>query len=146
MVVGAQTPEQRQLAADILYHEIGVKSTCDLQAIFWVNPDTMQPDWVIGFDSFIGKTCQIHVVNRKKKYTPKALLKAVFEYPFEKIGIEMLLGVVNGNNKEAMRYDRHLGFKEINRLEGMHEDGGDIVLFAMKKEDCRFIRSKKDAL
>lgn len=146
MVVGAQTPEQRQLAADILFNEIGVKSTCDLQAIFWINPETMQPDWVVGFDGFIGKTCQIHVVNRKKKYTPKALLKAVFEYPFEKIGIEMLLGVVNSKNLEAMKYDQNLGFKEINRLEGMHEDGGDIVLFAMKKEDCRFIRSNKNAL
>lgn len=146
MVVGAVTPEQKQLAADMLFHEIGVKSTCDLQAIFWVNPETMQPDWCIGFDSFIGKTCQIHVVNRQKKYTPRALLKAVFEYPFEQIGIEVLLGVVNSNNKEAMKYDQHLGFKEINRLEGMHEDGGDIVLFAMKKEDCRFIRSNKNAL
>ena len=143
MVVGAQTPEQKQLAADILFNEIGVKSTCDLQAIFWVNPETMQPDWVIGFDSFIGKTCQIHVVNRKKKYTPRALLKAVFEYPFEKIGIEILLGVVNSKNVEAMKYDQNLGFKEVNRFEGMHEDGGDIVLFAMKKEDCRFIRSSK---
>ena len=146
MVVGAQTPEQKQLAADILFHELGVKSTCDLQAIFWVNPETMQPDWVIGFDSFIGKTCQIHVVNRKKKYTPRALLKAVFEYPFEKIGIEILLGVVNSKNLEAMKYDQNLGFKEVNRFEGMHEDGGDIVLFAMKKEDCRFIRSNKNAL
>ena len=143
MVVGAQTPEQKQLAADILFHEIGVKSTCDLQAIFWVNQETKQPDWVIGFDSFIGKTCQIHVVNRKKKYTPRALLKAVFEYPFEKIGIEILLGVVNSKNLEAMKYDQNLGFKEVNRFEGMHEDGGDIVLFAMKKEDCRFIRSSK---
>ena len=143
MVVGAQTPEQKQLAADILFHEIGVKSTCDLQAIFWVNPETMQPDWCIGFDGFVGKTCQIHVVNRKKKYTPRALLKAVFEYPFEKIGIEILLGVVNSKNLEAMKYDQNLGFKEVNRFEGMHEDGGDIVLFAMKKEDCRFIRSSK---
>lgn len=143
MVVGATTPEQKQLAADILFHEIGVKSSCDLQAIFWVNPETMNPDWVIGFDGFIGKTCQIHVVNRKKKYTPRALLKAVFEYPFLKAGIEILFGVVNSNNKEAMKYDLHLGFKEVNRFEGMHEDGGDIVLFAMKKDDCRWIRNKE---
>jgi hypothetical protein len=143
MVVGAITPEQKQLAADILFHEIGVKSTCDLQAIFWVNPETMTPDWVIGFDSFLGKTCQIHVVNRNKKYTPKSLIKAVFEYPFCHAGIETLFGIVNSNNKEAMRYDRHLGFKEVNRFEGMHEDGGDIVLFAMKKDECRWIRNKE---
>ena len=145
MLVGSTSPELQELAAEILNKEIGVKPTADLRAIFWANPETQVIEWCIGFDGFLGKTCQIHVVNRKKKYTPKALLKAVFEYPFCKAGIETLLGVVNSNNTEAMRYDQHLGFKEVSRFEGMHEDGGDLVLFAMKKADCRWIRSKKDA-
>lgn len=146
MLVGTTTPELKQLAAEILQKEIYVKPTQDLQAIFWCNPKTNVIEWCIGFDGFIGKTCQIHVVNFQKKYTPRKLLFAVFDYAFNKVGVETLLGVVNSNNDEAMKYDQNLGFKEVCRLEGMHDDGGDIVLFSMKKSDCRFIREKKYAV
>ena len=146
MLVGTTTPELKELAAEILAKEIYVKPTKDLQAIFWVNPENEQIEWCVGFDSFLGKTCQIHVVNFNKKYTPRKLLFAVFDYAFNKAGVETLLGVVNSNNELAMKYDQNLGFKEVHRLEGMHDDGGDLVLFAMKKADCRFIRSKKYAL
>ena len=97
-------------------------------------------------NGFIGKTCQIHVVNFQKKYTPRKLLFAVFDYAFNKAGVETLIGVVNSNNEKAMKYDQNLGFKEVCRLEGMHDDGGDLVLFQMKKADCRFIREKKYAV
>jgi RimJ/RimL family protein N-acetyltransferase len=146
MLVGSNSPELKELAAEILSKEIYVKPTKDLQAIFWANPETQVIEWCIGFDSFLGKTCQIHVVNFNKKYTPRKLLFAVFDYAFNKAGVETLLGVVNSNNEDAMKYDQNLGFKEVHRLEGMHDDGGDLVLFAMKKADCRFIREKKYAV
>ena len=145
MLVGTTTPEYRQLAAEILSKEIGVKPTEDLQAIFWANPETSVIEWCVGFDSFLGKTCQIHVVNFNKKYTPRKLLSAVFEYAFITAGRETLIGIVNSNNTDAMKYDQHLGFKEAYRFEGMHDDGGDIVVFEMKKADCRFIKELKDA-
>ena len=146
MLVGTTTPKLKQLAAEILNKEIHVKPTSDLQAIFWANPETNVIEWVIGFDGFIGKTCQIHVVNFQKKYTPRKLLFAVFDYAFNTAGVETLIGVVNSNNEEAMKYDQNLGFKEVCCLEGMHDDGGDLVLFQMKKADCRFIREKKYAV
>lgn len=146
MLVGTTSPELKQLAAEILNKEIYVKPTQDLQAIFWCNPETKVIEWCIGFDSFIGKTCQIHVVNFQKKYTPRKLLFAVFDYAFNKACVETLLGVVNSNNEEAMKYDKNLGFKEVYRLKDMHDDGGDLVLFEMKKADCRFIREKKYAV
>ena len=146
MLVGTTTRELKELAAEILSKEICIKPTEDLQAIFWCNPETKVIEWCVGFDSFLGKTCQIHVVNFNKKYTPRKLLSAVFEYAFKTAGVETLIGVVNSNNTDAMKYDQHLGFKEAYRFEGMHDDGGDIVLFEMKKSDCRFIREKKYAL
>ena len=145
MLVGTTTPEHRQLAAEILNKEIGVKPTSDLQAIFWANPETSVIEWCVGFDSFLGKTCQIHVVNFNKKYTPRKLLWATFDYPFRQLGLEALIGIVNSNNELAMKYDQNLGFKEVHRFEGMHDDGGDIVVFEMKKADCRFIKELKDA-
>ena len=139
MICSAQTPEARQIASDILLKEVGVQPCGDFQAIFWVN-DQNQIEWVIGYTAFIGKTCQMHMVNLKGGYTPKQLLKSAFDYPFNQLGIEKAFGIVNSLNTKAMEYDQKLGFKEAVRFAGMHENGGDLVVFEMNKSDCRWIR------
>ena len=139
MICSAQTPEARQIASDILLREVGVQPCGDLQAIFWVD-DQNQIEWVIGYTAFIGKTCQMHMVNLKGGYTPKQLLKSAFDYPFNQLGIEKAFGIVNSLNTKAMEYDQKLGFKEAVRFAGMHEDGGDLVVFEMNKSDCKWIR------
>ena len=141
MICSAQTPEARQIASDILLREVGVQPCGDLQALFWVG-EQEKIEWVIGYTAFIGKTCQMHMVNLKGGYTPKQLLKASFDYPFNQLGIEKAFGIVNSNNVKAMEYDQKLGFKEAVRFAGMHDDGGDLVVFEMDKADCRWIRER----
>ena len=145
MLFVANSPELKQLAAEILLKEIGVQPSADLQALFWANAKTNEIEWCIGYTSFLGKTCQIHVVNFNKKYTPRKLLWAAFDYPFNQAGVETLIGIVNSKNDLAMKYDQNLGFKEVYRFEGVHDEGGDVVVFEMKKQDCRFIKELKDA-
>ena len=145
MLIVADSPKLKELAAEILLKEIGVQPSADQQSIFWANAETKVIEWCIGFTNFIGKTCQIHVVNFNKKYTPRKLLWATFDYPFRQLGLESLIGIVNSNNEQAMKYDQNLGFKEVHRFVGLHDDGGDIVVFEMKKADCRFIKELKDA-
>jgi hypothetical protein len=141
MICSAQTPEARQIASDILLREVGVQPCGDLQALFWVGEQD-KIEWVIGYTAFIGKTCQMHMVNLKGGYTPKQLLKASFDYPFNQLGIEKAFGIVNSTNVKAMEYDQKLGFKEAVRFAGMHDDGGDLVVFEMDKADCRWIRER----
>ena len=145
MLIAANAPELKQLAAEILQKEIGVQPSADLQALFWASPKTNEIEWCIGYTSFLGKTCQIHVVIFNKKYTPRKLLWAAFDYPFNQAGVETLIGIVNSKNDLAMKYDQNLGFKEVYRFEGVHDEGGDVVVFEMKKKDCRFIKELKDA-
>ena len=142
MLVAANTQELKNIAIQILLNEIGVQPCGDLQALFWANKEN-QIEWVIGYTAFIGKTCQMHMVNLKGGYTPKELLRAAFDYPFNQGGIEKTFGIVNSNNTKAMEYDQKLGFKEIMRFAAMHDDGGDIVVFEMNKADCRWIKERK---
>ena len=142
MLVGANTYDLRYLAASLLRLHTGVKPTDDFQAILWCDPDG-NVEWVIGYDGFIGKCCQIHDVNLGGNYTPRALLRAAFDYPFNKLGMEMLLGVVNSNNARALAYNRKLGFTELQRLDGLHDEGGDIVLMKMAKADCKWLKERK---
>lgn len=142
MLQSAQSNEAKNVAAKILLKEVGVQPCGDLQALFWVDQDN-KIEWVVGFTAFIGKTCQMHVVNLTDSYTPKGLLHGAFDFPFNHCGLEKVFGIVNSKNERAMQYDQKLGFKEALRFNGMHDDGGDLVVFEMNKADCRWIKERK---
>jgi hypothetical protein len=142
MIQSAQSYEAKQIAADILLREVGVQPCGDLEALFWVNEEN-KIEWVIGYTAFIGKTCQMHVVNLTEAYTPKKLLFSAFDYPFNYRGLEKVFGLVDSNNDRAMKYDQKLGFKEAIRFAEMHDSGGDLVVFEMNKADCRWIKERK---
>jgi hypothetical protein len=142
MLQSAQSLEAKQIAANILLSEIGVQPCNDLQALFWVDQDN-NIEWVIGYTAFIGKTCQMHMVNLKGGYTPKGLLFGAFDFPFNHCGLEKVFGIVNSKNTKAMEYDQKLGFKEALRFEGMHDNGGDLVVLHMDKADCKWIVERK---
>jgi hypothetical protein len=141
MLHSAQTDETKALASTLLLEHAGVQPCADFQALFWVGEDN-HIEWVIGYTAFIGKTCQMHMVNLKGGYTPKGLLFGAFDYPFNFLGLEKAFGIVNSLNTKAMEYDKKLGFKEAIRFPGMHCDGGDLVVFEMNKADCRWIRER----
>lgn len=142
MLCMATTPEAKRVALDILRREIGVQACADFEALFWLD-ENKDIEWVVGYTSFLGKTCQGHMVNLKGGYTPKKLLFAVFDYPFNYRGIEKVLGIVNSLNTKALAFDLKVGFKEILRLPGMHDDGGDLVVVEMNKSECRWIKGHK---
>jgi RimJ/RimL family protein N-acetyltransferase len=84
----------------------------------------------------------MHVINLVDSYTPKGLLFGAFDFPFNYLGVEKIIAIVNSLNTRAMNYDKKLGFTEVVRLEGMHDDGGDLVVLEMNKADCRWIRER----
>lgn len=142
MLQSAQSFEAKKVAAEILLREVGLQPCGDLEALFWTDEEN-NIEWVIGYTAFIGKTCQMHMVNLKGGYTPKGLLFGAFDFPFNYCGLEKTFGIVNSLNERAMEYDQKLGFKEAVRFPGMHADGGDLVVFEMDKADCRWIREHK---
>jgi len=140
MLQSAQSFEAKQKAAEILLEHVGVQPCGDLQALFWTGEDNKIE---VGFTAFIGKTCQMHVINLVDSYTPKGLLFGAFDYPFNYLGVEKIIAIVNSLNTRAMNYDKKLGFTEVVRLEGMHDDGGDLCVLEMNKADCRWIKERK---
>ena len=126
--------------AGLLFHKAGVHPGADLKLIGWVTDNELR--CVVGFNGFVGKICSMHVgYNDGWHYTPKELLREAFRYAFEEGEREMVVGIVSSANEEAMRFDLHLGFKEIFRLPGMHLDG-DLVVLGMRKQDCRYWHGK----
>lgn len=70
----------------------------------------------------------------------RAFLTACFAYPFLQLGVRRISGYVEASNAQARRFDEHLGFQQEASLRGAATDGGDVLIYVMWREQCRFIR------
>jgi RimJ/RimL family protein N-acetyltransferase len=97
---------------------------------------------VVGFASFMPKACQMHIAAVDEvNWMSRDLLWAAFDYPFNKLGVSVILGQVCADNESALKLNRHLGFKVIAEIADAHMDG-DLVIMAMRREDCRWLDIK----
>lgn len=95
---------------------------------------------VVGYDGFNDTSCQIHVAG-EGNWVDREILQATFKYPFEHLGLKVLIGLVPSGNAEAIRFNEHLGFKIEARIKDAHPDG-ELLVMSMRREDCRWIREK----
>jgi hypothetical protein len=94
---------------------------------------------VVGYCSFMPNACQMHIAAVDEvNWMSRDLLWAAFDYPFNKLGVKVILGQICGSNEDALRLNRHLGFKVVAEIPDAHMDG-DLVIMAMRKEDCRWL-------
>ena len=72
----------------------------------------------------------------------REILKWGFRYPFEQCGRGIALAVVRGNNQRSLSLCRKVGFREVYRVKDGIAIGEDMVMFQMRREDCRYIARK----
>lgn len=93
---------------------------------------------VVGYDHFTGKCCQMHIAGTGKLWMTRELLFAAFDYPFRELNLNVVLGVTDSSNKEAIRLNTKLGFRRAHVVCGGHPDG-DLIIFEMQRADCRWL-------
>ncbi len=92
------------------------------------------------YEGFNGKNMWVHLAGLPgRSWLNREFLQAGFRYPFIQCGVQRLSGYVNASNTDARRFDEHVGFQEEARLRGAAPDGGDVIIYVMRKEDCRFL-------
>lgn len=90
-----------------------------------------------------GDVC-MHVGAVGNNWLNREFLFAAFDYPFTQVGCRRVTGLVPANNFAAKRFDEHLGFV----LEGRMRKGtpdGDLLVYGMLKEECRWLRLERKA-
>jgi RimJ/RimL family protein N-acetyltransferase len=93
---------------------------------------------VVVYCGFYGKSCCIHVGSKGNHWATKSFLRAVFDYPFNKLKLKVIIGTVAGNNEKALKLDRHLGFKDVATIPDAHDEG-DLVMLEMRPSFCRWL-------
>lgn len=73
------------------------------------------------------------------RWMTRDFLRAGFAYPFLVCGVQRLSGYVNASNHAARRLNEHLGYQIEATLAGAAPDGGDVLIYVMRREDCRYV-------
>ena len=94
------------------------------------------------YEGFNGRNMWMHVAAEPgARWLVRGYLLACFAYPFNVCGVDRVSGYVNDSNEAAKRFDEHLGFMPEARLRGAAADGGDVILYVMWRENCRFLEN-----
>lgn len=95
------------------------------------------------YEGYNGHNVWMHVAAVPgKRWMNKAYLRAAFAYPFLQLGCSRVSGYVEAWNMEARQFDEHLGFQQEAVLSGAASDGGDVILYVMRRELCRYVDTK----
>lgn len=81
----------------------------------------------------------MHVATTPGKRWTLEFLRYCFYYPFVELGCRRVSGWVEASNMQARRFDEHLGFRPEAVLHGAASDGGDVILYVMRREECRYV-------
>lgn len=93
------------------------------------------------YEGFNGHNVWMHVAAvPDKRWMSKDYLWYCFHYPFNEMKVSRISGYVNASNEQARKFDEHLGFKAEATLSGAAPDGGDVLIYVMRRDDCRFLR------
>ena len=93
------------------------------------------------YEGFNGRNVWMHVAaDPSKKWMTREFLRYCFEYPFDELQVDRVSGYVAASNAQARQFDEHLGFKHEATLQGAAADGGDVLIYAMRRDDCRFLK------
>ena len=94
------------------------------------------------YEGFNGQNMWAHLAGLPgARWMTRDFLRAGFAYPFLVCGVKRLSGYVNAGNTEARRLNEHFGYQEEARLAGAAPDGGDVILYVMRRENCRFLEN-----
>jgi len=92
------------------------------------------------YEGFNGQSVWMHVAAMPgKRWMTRDYLRACFQYPFLQLGVESVFGWVTADNEEAQRFDEHLGFTVDAVLKGAGPHGVDVLLYRMRRDQCRFL-------
>jgi RimJ/RimL family protein N-acetyltransferase len=94
---------------------------------------------VVVWNLYSGADIAIHIAAVPgRHWMTRTFLRAAFRYPFLQLGCRRVSGFVPSKNAEALRFDRHLGFRDEGLMRHALPDD-DVVVLGMLKEECRWL-------
>jgi RimJ/RimL family protein N-acetyltransferase len=94
------------------------------------------------FTDYTGESISIHTASWDQHWISRDLLFVVFDYPFNQLEVKRIFGRVPESNYQALRFNRHCGFRDVARVEGVYKHNIAQIVMRCDREDCRFLGIK----
>ncbi len=91
------------------------------------------------YEQWNGRSLVAHMA-ASGRLTP-AYVAAIFDYAYNVCGVHKVILPVASQNLRSGKFVRKLGFREEARIRDASPEG-DIILYTLKKQDCRFLGEK----
>jgi RimJ/RimL family protein N-acetyltransferase len=69
----------------------------------------------------------------------KTALGYIFKYPFVEVGVRRVAARIDSTRADAIKLAEKTGFKHHATLTGLAFDGGDVFIYVLEKEDCKYV-------
>lgn len=93
---------------------------------------------MIGYDSWTENAVQMHIA-LDSPAALRPLLRHCFRYPFIQNARSIALGIIPAHNTRSCRLAERVGFCEVHRIVDGWDKGDDLVIYEMRKSDCRWL-------
>jgi RimJ/RimL family protein N-acetyltransferase len=96
------------------------------------------------FTRYTGTDICMHVAGNAPGWVTLEFIRAAFRVPFIQLGCRRCSGLVRTDNLAAQRFDEKLGFKREGVLRKADDDGCDLIIYGMLREECKWIKGEID--
>lgn len=92
------------------------------------------------YTMYTGNGIMMNVAGGYKGWINRAFIRAAFAYPFKQLGCTRVSGLVRVDNFAAQKFDERLGFKREGLVRRGDDDGTDLIMYGMLREECKWIK------
>jgi hypothetical protein len=93
---------------------------------------------MVGFDGWTPNAVSLHIA-LTSPLALRCLIGPAFGIAFKEFGRGVALAMVLSDNAESLRLVRKAGFREKHRIRDGWTVGTDMVMFEMRKDECRWL-------
>jgi hypothetical protein len=98
---------------------------------------------IMAADSFSPDSCNVHLAIDNPIVIKHHFLHECFRHLFYTCRRAHIFGLVPANNARALKFDKHIGFKEVARIPDGVGTGTDYVVLRLDRTECRWIEQPK---
>jgi len=92
------------------------------------------------YHDFHGHMIDISLATTDKRWCTRKVLRALFAYPFEKLGVIRLGVTCSKKNKNIRNLMKKLGFKQEGCARKAFDGKNDAMVYSMLNTECRWLK------
>jgi hypothetical protein len=91
------------------------------------------------FDSFTVECCNVHLAIVNPFVLRHRFLNEVGDYLFNVCKRERIFGLVPSDNAKAIKFNKHIGWKEMYTIDDAIKENVGYIVMRMDKQDCQWL-------